>query len=142
MKTFEIIHNGTSYGDILADDEQQAIEAHVIDAGYGSIENMLDVTGESMDEYMSTAQVLEIRAPEEVAAEVVNLLIGFADVDVINGDKDQFWVTASDEEHVYDIEVVRGDRKITSEFNIYMEIKIDGVAYTANANDRLRDIAA
>lgn len=142
MKTFEIILNGESYGDIVAQDEEHAIKAHVLDAGYTSIESMLDVTGQTKDAYMSTVQVVEIRNPEEVASEIVRLVIGFADVDAINGDKGRFWITASDDDHVYDIEVVRADREITSEMNIYLEIKIDGVAYKANANDRLRDIAA
>lgn len=142
MKTFEILLNGTSYGDIMAQDEERAIEAHVLDAGYTSIENMLDVTDQTSDEYMSTVRVLEIREPEEVAAEIVKQLIGFADVDATNGDRDRFWITASDQEHIYDIEVVRAYREITSAFNICMEIRIDGVTYQAHANERLCEIVA
>lgn len=62
MLKFEVIANDTSYGHYLAEDKEGALIAHVIDAGYKSIEAAAETVGQTEAEFRSTFRIVEAEA--------------------------------------------------------------------------------
>ncbi|UWU29137.1 hypothetical protein N2600_03965 [Rhizobium sp. WSM1274] len=59
-KMFEIIANDHSYGIYPGEDKMSALEAQVSDAGYRGIADLLETTGQSLDEFLAETKAIEI----------------------------------------------------------------------------------
>ena len=59
-KLFEIIVTGTSYGLYQGVDKTDAIENQTKDAGYESVADLLEKSGQNEDEFLATMKAVEI----------------------------------------------------------------------------------
>lgn len=79
MQKFEVIANDTSYGFYHAENKEGALIAHVIDAGYASIEAAAETIGETEEEFRSAFRIEE----EEVKISGIYLSIWEGNVPAI-----------------------------------------------------------
>ncbi|WSG96403.1 hypothetical protein U8P76_05690 [Rhizobium johnstonii] len=59
-KLFEFTTHGHSYGIYAGEDKMAALEGQTADAGYRDIADLLEATGQSMDQFLSEVKATEI----------------------------------------------------------------------------------
>lgn len=72
MQKFEVIANGTSYGIYEAEDKEGALVAHVVDAGYKSVQDASETVGQIESDFRSEFRI-------EDAIEIKNVRVGLWD---------------------------------------------------------------
>ncbi|NTI03167.1 hypothetical protein G6K88_14175 [Agrobacterium rhizogenes] len=74
-KMFEIIANGTSYGIYSGKDKMSALETQTVDAGYRDIADLLEKSGQSLNQYLAEVKAVEV--------EIRNIRINFWEEDKV-----------------------------------------------------------